>query len=63
MDGKLLLVTNVKGLTPCEVMHRYKSLADVKRGFRVLNSEIEISPVFHRRHARIKAHASTPSRH
>lgn len=58
MDGKLLLVTNAPDLSPPEVVARYKSLADIERGFRVLKSEIEIGPVFHRLPARIKAHAS-----
>lgn len=58
MDGKLLLVTNVQDLEPVEVVARYKSLADIERGFRVLKSEIEIAPVFHRLPERIKAHAS-----
>ena len=58
MDGKLLLVTNVTDLTSQEVVRRYKSLADIERGFRVLKSEIEIAPVFHRLPDRIKAHAS-----
>lgn len=58
MDGKLLLVTNVKDLTPREVVSRYKALADIERGFKVLKSEIEIAPVFHRLPERIKAHAS-----
>jgi transposase len=58
MDGKLLLVTNVNDLTPHEVVSRYKALADIERGFRVLKSEIEIAPVFHRLPERIKAHAS-----
>lgn len=57
MDGKLILVTNVPDLTPLEVMKRYKSLADIERGFRVLKSEIEIGPVFHRLPKRIRAHA------
>ena len=57
MDGKLLLVTNVKDLTAQEVVKRYKSLADIERGFRVLKSEIEIAPVYHRLPERIKAHA------
>ena len=57
MDGKLLLVTNVTDLTPAEIVKRYKSLADIERGFRVLKSEIEIAPVFHRLPERIKAHA------
>ena len=58
MDGKLLLVTNCKDLSPQGIVDRYKSLADIERGFRVLKSEIEIGPVFHRLPERIKAHAS-----
>jgi len=58
MDGKLLLVTNTADLSPESVVERYKSLADIERGFRVLKSEIEIGPVFHRLPKRIKAHAS-----
>jgi transposase len=58
MDGKLLLVTNVADLKPAEVVQRYKALADIERGFRVLKSEIEIAPVYHRLPERIRAHAS-----
>ena len=58
MDGKLLLVTNVQGLTPADIVTRYKSLADIERGFKVLKSEIEVGPVYHRLPERIKAHAS-----
>jgi transposase len=57
MDGKLMLVTNVVGLSPTQVVQRYKSLADIERGFRVLKSEIEIAPVYHRLPERIRAHA------
>ena len=58
MDGKLLLVSNVADLTPAQIVDRYKSLADIERGFKVLKSEIEIAPVFHRLPQRIRAHAS-----
>jgi len=58
MDGKLLLVTNTGDKTPEGVAKRYKSLADIERGFRVQKSEIEIGPVFHRLLERIKTHAS-----
>ena len=58
MDGKLLLVTNVADLQPAEIVDRYKSLADIERGFKVLKSEIEIAPVFHLLPERIRAHAS-----
>jgi transposase len=58
MDGKLLLVTNVTDLSPPDIVSRYKALADIERGFRVLKSEIEIAPAFHRLPDRIRAHAS-----
>ena len=58
MDGKLLLVTNTQDLAPEKVVGRYKSLADIERGFRVLKSDIEIGPIRHRLPQRIRAHAS-----
>jgi hypothetical protein len=45
VDGKLLLVTNVKDLALKEIVQRYKSLADIERGFEVLKSGVEIAPV------------------
>jgi transposase len=56
-DGKLILVTNVRDLSAAQIVKRYKSLADIERGFRVLKSEIEIAPVYHRLPERIRAHA------
>lgn len=41
----------------CRRRKRYKSLADIERGFRVLKSEIEIGPIYHRLPERIRAHA------
>ena len=58
MDGKLLLVTNVPDMNPEQVIARYKSLADIERGFKVLKSELEIGPVYHRLPERIRAHAA-----
>lgn len=56
-DGKLALLTNAADLTPADAVARYKSLADIERGFRVLKSDIEIAPVHHRLPDRIRAHA------
>jgi len=56
-DGKLALLTNAPDLTTAETVARYKSLADIERGFRVLKSDIEIAPVHHRLPDRIRAHA------
>ena len=56
-DGKLTLITNAPDLTPADAIARYKALADIERGFRVLKSDIEIAPVYHRLPDRIRAHA------
>jgi transposase len=56
-DGKLVLLTNVGDFSADEVVSRYKSLADIERGFRVLKSDLDIAPVFHRLPDRIRAHA------
>ena len=56
LDGKLLLVTSTHA-QPQEVVQRYKSLADIERGFRTLKSDIEIGPLYHRLPRRIRAHA------
>lgn len=57
LDGKLVLVTNVADLAAETIVERYKSLADIERSFRVLKSDIEIAPVYHRLPERIRAHA------
>ena len=56
-DGKLALITNAPDLTPADTVTRYKALADIERGFRVLKNDIEIAPVYHRLPDRIRAHA------
>lgn len=59
LDGKLVLLTS---LSPAEsssaqTVRRYKALADIERGFRVLKSDLEIAPMHHRIELRIRAHA------
>ena len=56
LDGKLVLVTNTAE-SASHVVERYKSLADIERGFRVLKSDIEIWPVYHRWPQCVHAHA------
>lgn len=56
-DGKLALTTNTADIGPAEAVARYRGLADIERGFRVLKSDIEIAPVHHRLPERIRAHA------
>jgi hypothetical protein len=50
-------LTNLPDLAPAEAVTRYRALADIERGFRVLKSDIEIAPVHHRLPDRIRAHA------
>ncbi|OXR47965.1 hypothetical protein PuT2_15150 [Pusillimonas sp. T2] len=50
-------VPTATDLTAAEVIARYKSLADIERGFKMLKSDIEIGPVYHRLPDRIRAHA------
>ncbi len=57
LDGKLVLLTNVADLSAHAIVERYRSLADIERGFRVLKSEIEIGPVYHRLPERMPASA------
>ena len=56
-DGKLVLLSNVPDFSAEKIVERYKALADIERGFRVLKSDLEIAPVFHRLPDRIRAHA------
>jgi len=57
LDGKLLLVTSLQAYEATEIVDRYRALADIERGFRVLKSDIQIAPVYHRLPERIRAHA------
>jgi len=57
LDGKLVLLTNVTDLGAEDIVARYKALADIERGFRVLKRDLEIAPVYHRLPERIRAHA------
>jgi len=56
-DGKLVLLTSIEDFSADEIVTRYKNLADIERGFRVLKSDLEIAPVYHRLPDRIRAHA------
>lgn len=56
LDGKLLLITNVTDASAEAILSRYKSLADIERGFRTLKSDLDLAPVHHRLPDRIRAH-------
>lgn len=56
IDGKLLLETTNKTLSPKEVVAQYKELQDIERCFRTLKSSLDIRPMYHRADRRIGAH-------
>lgn len=57
LDGKLVLVTNLEDFEAEDILERYKALADIERGFRVLKRDLGIAPVYHFKRERIEAHA------
>jgi transposase len=58
LDGIYVLRTSLDEHTlgRDEVVLRYKSLADVERFFRTLNSELDVRPIRHRLADRVRAH-------
>jgi len=56
IDGKLLLETTNRSLTPEEVVSQYKELQDIERCFRTLKSSLDIRPMYHRADRRVEAH-------
>jgi len=56
IDGKLLLETTNKTLTPPEIVAQYKELQDIERCFRTLKSSLDIRPMYHRTDRRVEAH-------
>jgi len=57
LDGLLILITRIDA-PMADVVARYKALADIETGFRVLKQDIEIAPMYHRLPERIRAHAA-----
>jgi transposase len=56
IDGKLLLETTNRSLSPKEVVSQYKELQDIERCFRTLKSSLDIRPMYHRADRRVEAH-------
>lgn len=56
LDGKWLLRTSDKTLTPDDLAAAYKQLLQVERGWRDMKGALGLRPVFHYREDRIRAH-------
>jgi transposase len=56
LEGKYIIQTEEKNLSPVEAVHYYKELMEVEQAFRDLKDVIEMRPLNHRTPQRIKAH-------
>ena len=56
IDGLLMLETTDLNLPMGEIVHRYKELAEIERGWRSLKSTLLLRPVYHWTEKRIRAH-------
>ncbi|MBK9179475.1 MAG: hypothetical protein IPM45_07815 [Acidimicrobiales bacterium] len=56
LDGKYLLSTSDPDLSAEDVALGYENLLEAERGFRDLESTLELRPVFHRIEPRVRAH-------
>jgi transposase len=55
-EGKYLIQTEEKHLTPITAVQTYKELSEVERSFSSLKDVIEMRPIYHRTEDRVKAH-------
>jgi len=55
-EGKYLIQTEEKGLTPVEAIEAYKKLSEAERAFRSLKDVIEMRPIYHRDDGRVRGH-------
>lgn len=55
-EGKYVIQTEEKQLTPVEAVQIYKDLSEVERAFRNLKDVIEMRPIYHQTDARVQAH-------
>jgi transposase len=56
LEGKYLIQTREKKLTPLEAVSIYKELSEVERAFANLKDVLEMRPVFHQTENRVQAH-------
>lgn len=55
-DGYYAIITSELGLTPVEVIEKYRGLWKIEDSFRVIKSDLEGRPVFVRNSSRIEGH-------
>ena len=56
LEGKYVIQTEERDLTPLEAVAAYKELNEVEGGFAQLKGLLQVRPVYHRRDERVRAH-------
>jgi transposase len=56
LEGKYVLITSERKITPLEAVSQYKELMELERGFRSLKDVLALRPIYHRVAPRVKAH-------
>jgi len=56
LEGKYVIQTEERNLSPVEAVTTYKELNEVERGFFHLKDLLELRPVYHQSDARVEAH-------
>lgn len=61
IEGKFLIQTEEKNLSPVQAVEIYKELTDVERAFSSLKDVIDLRPIFHQSDRRVEAHVFVAS--
>jgi transposase len=61
IEGKYLIQTEERDLSPTQAVETYKELSEVERAFRQLKDVIEMRPIYHQNSARVQAHVFVAS--
>ena len=61
LEGKYLIQTEEKDISPIQAVEVYKELSEVERAFRELKDVIEMRPIFHQKSDRVHAHVFVAS--
>ena len=56
LDGYYFLQTDAPDLSPTEMLAAYKTLQQVEHAFRELKDTIELRPIYHYAHSRVRGH-------
>jgi len=56
LEGRYVISTSEKQLTPLDAVAMYKQLTEVERGFRRMKDVLSLRPIYHRVESRVRAH-------